>query len=80
MFEKMPTESEMMVFNHEHAFGIVVRFSEKDFGFGEITLAVDKATGEVRYDPEEMNPEHCGRILERTVGSEVLGTTGGDDG
>ncbi len=75
MFDNMPTASDIEVFNHDAAYGIVVRFSEKGFGFGSITFAVDKETGEVRYDPEEMTPEHCGQITERAIGGEVFDAT-----
>lgn len=72
-FAKLPTASKIEAFNHDKAFGIIVSFAEKDFGWGEITLAVDKETGEARCDLERMSPQHCGEILMRTVGTRVMG-------
>lgn len=71
LFASLPTKSTIRVFNHGGAFGVVVGFSETDYGFGEITLVVDKTTGEARCDLEEMSPDHCGEILMRTVGTTV---------
>jgi hypothetical protein len=73
MFSKLPTRSSITVFNHERSFGIVVGFAEQGFGWGAITLVVDKTTGEARCDLEEMSPDKCGEILMRAVGSAVLG-------
>ena len=67
----LPTGATLSVFSSERAFGVVVNFSEAGFGFGEITLAVDKATGEARCDLEEMRPEFCGKLLMRSVGTVV---------
>ena len=65
LFEKMSTSSSVEAFNHDSAFGLVVRFSERGFGFGEIAFNVNKATGEVSFDNEEMNLDHCGLIVQR---------------
>lgn len=69
--DKMPTASRVSVFNHERSFGVLIGFAEKGFGFGEITLAVDKATGEARCDLEAMSPGKCGELLMRAVGVPV---------
>lgn len=63
----LPTRSAVEPFDHEHGFGITIVFSEKDFGFGEITFYVDKATGEVRLDNQGVPLERCGAIVERVT-------------
>lgn len=73
-FDGLHTESRAWVFDHEKAFGLCIRFSEKGFGFGEIVFAVDKETGEVRFDPEAMSMEHCATIVSRLIGTTVLDT------
>lgn len=70
-FAKMPTVSTMGVWDNEKSFGVVVAFSEKDFGFGEIAFSVSKETGEAKCDLESMSTKHCGEILMRAVGTEV---------
>lgn len=79
---ELPTESEVVAFNNESYFGITVTFSEKNFGLGEITFSVNKETGEVEFDNEDMSLEHCGQILERSIGTEVISVLkylGGED-
>jgi hypothetical protein len=70
-FDKVPTRSRVSVFNHEKACGFSVRWSEAGTGFGEATFAVDKATGEIRGDLEEMSPQWIGEMLMRLVGTLV---------
>lgn len=72
MFENMKNESRVVTFDNERRFGVIVRFSEQGFGFGELTLAVDKITGEADCDLEGVNPERCGRIFRRAAGTEVV--------
>jgi hypothetical protein len=69
---KMPTQSSLAWFDNEENFGFIVRFSEKDFGFGEIVLGVRKASGEPFFDPEAMTPAKCAALAARVVGTEVL--------
>lgn len=71
MLAKLPTKSHLSAFDNERYFGVVIRFSESGFGFGEITMSVDKTTGAPRCDLEEMTPERCGVLLMRTVGTVV---------
>ena len=68
----LSTGSTLSVFDHAEAFGVVVNFSEAEFGFGEITLSVDKTTGEALCDLEEMSPATCGKFLMRSVGTLVV--------
>ena len=72
MLDAMPTCSTLEAFDNERYFGLVVRFSEKGYGFGEITFSVSKDTGAVHYDPEEMSPTHCAELLMRAVGTVVV--------
>ena len=65
LFAGLPTRSAVEPFSDEHGFGLRVVFSERDFGFGELTFYVDRATGEVRFDHEGVPLERCGPILER---------------
>lgn len=71
LFKKTPTRSRVAMFNHEKACGFNVQWSEEDTGFGEFTLAVDKATGEARCDLEGMSPDWIGTMLMRLVGTIV---------
>lgn len=66
-----PNTSTCVAFNNESYFGFTVEFAEKDFGFGTITLSVNKQTGEPRCDLETISPDHCGELLMRTVGTKV---------
>lgn len=66
-FAGLPTRSAVEPFNHERGFGLRIVFSEKDFGFGEITFYVDRETGEVRLDAGEVPLERCGPIVERVA-------------
>jgi len=70
-FEKLPDNSQLYIFNHEKACGFCVSWAERGTGFGELTVAFDKATGEVLADTEEMGPEWVGTMLERLVGTKV---------
>jgi hypothetical protein len=72
LLDAMPTTTRVEVFDHEKAFGVIVAYSEAGYGFGEFTLAVDKATGEASVDLETTKPDRCGRILMRAVGSPVV--------
>lgn len=70
-FDSLPTISKIEAYNHENSFGFVIPFTITGFGFGEITLGVDKKTGEAYVDLESMSPERCGEIVERTIGRVV---------
>lgn len=82
IFNEMRTSSSLEVFDNEQFFGVAVRFSEKDFGFGEIVLSVNKKTGEASFDNEAMSMEHCADILKRAIGTTVVrsGHDTGDEG
>jgi hypothetical protein len=60
------------VFNHEKACGLAVRWSEAGTGFGELVFAINKETGEVTGDLEEMGPAWIGTMLMRLVGTIVI--------
>lgn len=65
MFEKMPNSSTLEVWNLEDNYGFEINWSEKGVGFGQLIIAIDKVTGEVRVDDEGMSPDSCGRFVER---------------
>lgn len=51
-------------FDHEQAVGLVVSWSMTGIGFGELTIAQDRETGEWRVDDEHTGPDTCARIFE----------------
>ena len=60
-------------FNNERSSGLDISWScEK--GFGHLTIACNKATGEWSFDTESMGPKFVGRVF-----SALVGTTMGDD-
>lgn len=72
LFDGFRTFSKIEWIDNEESFGFLVVFSEKGFGFGEVFIGVDKATGEPKYDPEDMKPETVARLVGRVVGTVVL--------
>lgn len=71
LVNQMPTVVRVDVFDTERGCGFVVYFSEKGFGFGQITFWLDKVTGEFCGDREGLSPEHVGKFLMMLVGSDV---------
>lgn len=65
VFDAMPDPPQAIVvpFDHEAACGLVLKWAAKGVGFGEITFAIDKRTGEVRADTECTSPDTCGRLF-----------------
>lgn len=71
VLDKMPNKSRAFIFDHEKASGINIQWSLQGCGFGELTLVIDKKTGEIRGDIEGMGPESCAKILKGLVGTVV---------
>jgi hypothetical protein len=63
-FAKQPDKAEVLPFNNEKFYGLIVRWGLKNIGFGELTFYVDKETGEGYVDKECMGDETCGRIID----------------
>jgi hypothetical protein len=64
IFDNMQDKAEVLPFNNEKYYGLLVRWGLKGCGFGELTFAVNKETGESHVDKECMGEETCGRIMD----------------
>ena len=71
LFGWCPDASRLRAFNSPRSFGFVIEFSEKGFGFGQITFSVNKETGAVHVDDECMHAEDCVRFIKRLAGTIV---------
>ena len=61
-----PTEERtatVEVFDHELSAGMVISWSAKGIGFGQLTIAKRKETGEWHVDDERMSAEFCASIF-----------------
>lgn len=63
-FDKQRDTAEVLPFNNEKFYGLIVRWGLKNIGFGELTFYVDKETGEGHVDKECMGDETCGQIID----------------
>jgi hypothetical protein len=67
VFNAMPNVTRISPFDHEKACGLVVSWAETGTGFGTLTIAFDKETGETHVDAETMGPEWIGPMLMRLL-------------
>lgn len=64
LFSTVPNKAEILPFNNENGYGVIVRWGLAGIGFGELTFRVDKGTGAVTVDREAMGDETCGKIMD----------------
>jgi hypothetical protein len=64
MAKLFTNKAEILPFNNEKFYGLIVRWGMRGIGFGELTFAVNKETGVATVDKECMGDETCGRIMD----------------
>jgi hypothetical protein len=55
-------------FDHETACGLILRWAKKGVGFGEVTIAVHKLSGNIVIDDEEMGMAFLGETFRTLAG------------
>ena len=63
VFDACPNDAHVDRFDNPEYVGCVIRWSMTGVGFGEITIAKNRGTGEWTVDDESMNADSVARIL-----------------